>query len=453
MGPIYIIALGIFAFLMIMIGIVLYRSFFMPVHMDHIAKMIESGQAKAAVSALNAILAKEPGNHHARYYLALAYKTAGQLDRALVEMRHVAKYIGVLKEIKEIDFRTQLAALYDQLKIYDEAFKEYLLLSQMDSKNFFFLFKLGDMYMKKGTYDRALKTFQMSYKLNPNYEETIFNIGYLLINANAHRDAKPFLDKAVKLAPANARYWYYLGMACQKMDQLEAAINAFDKAQNDEEYAVRAYLQKGTAYVAIGSIEQAIVEMQAGAKHIKRESDPSALNLRYMLAQSLEKNRDLPSAIEQWEKINQAESAFRDVPQKLSLYKELRYDDNLKDFMIISDNKFQKYCTNLVTSMNYNVMEIFAKDKVVNISAIIKTEKGEAAGNLRNTVLFKITRDTRPIQESVIREFAEEVKSRRVTKGIFITSGEFTKESVAFADTRPIDLYDQRGLTRLLKNI
>ena len=447
-----IVLVGLFVLLAIIIGVVVYRIFFMPVKLDAIAKMIRSGQNRQAISSLNSIITNEPNNHLARYYLGKAYHNLEQRDRALVEYRHVSKYIGMLHEVKELDFRKELASLLDDLRMYDDAFKEYLLLTQLTKTDEEVYFKLGELYMRRQAYDKAQDAFQMAYKINPKSDQTNYYLGYLLTMTNNYRDAKVFLDKATKLNNRNAHAWYYLGIAYQKLDQLQMAINAFSNAENDDEFSLKAFIQKGLAYMSTGSIDNAISELQTGESNIKEPQDPAAINLRYVLAQCLEKNRDLPGAIDQWEKINEIQPDFRDVAKKLKLYQDLRHDDNLKDFLVISDNKFERYCINLISSLNYSVMETYSKDKVVNISAITKRDKGDSS-NLRNAVLFKITRATTPIPEAVIRDFAEEVKSRRATKGIFVTSGEFSKEAGAFAETRPIDLVDQKGLTRLLKNI
>jgi restriction endonuclease Mrr len=54
------------------------------------------------------------------------------------------------------------------------------------------------------------------------------------------------------------------------------------------------------------------------------------------------------------------------------------------------------------------------------------------------------------IDDSSIRSLHEAMKKMQVTKGLIITSSNFSRRAVEFAETRPIDLYNKDQLLEVL---
>ncbi len=138
----------------------------------------------------------------------------------------------------------QKAMAYDLLGKTEEAFKAYedALSKNPDNKDL--LFNLGRLYYRKGKYDKAVEQFKAVIESNPDDFEANVNVGnaFLLIaegylkkyrdmtdkelnkhikefkedNAKAKeyfKQAIPYLEKAVVLAPDNPTGWYNLGVA------------------------------------------------------------------------------------------------------------------------------------------------------------------------------------------------------------------------------------------------
>ena len=120
-------------------------------------------------------------------------------------------------------------------------------------------------------------------------------------------------------------------LSTKKNNSLHQAVTNFDDAQKDIEFKQRARLGKGQCYFELGDTNKAIIELERGLKDVTQE-DNISLAIRYSLGACYEQVRDLPSAIEQWEKITSFKPGYNDVLEKLSMYQDLRTDDHMKDF-------------------------------------------------------------------------------------------------------------------------
>ena len=200
-----------------------------------------------------------------------------------------------------------------------------------------------------------------------------------------------------------------------------------------------------------GQLPKAVMEFQRGLKFARRGSE-TELNLRYFLADSQEKMRDIHSAISNWEKIVEVNANFRDVQEKLKNYSEFRQDDRIKDFLIAGLAQFEHVCRKLVEAMGHNIMDV----EIVNDTdiEIIGTETEGKWRNTRQTNrIIRIIRTTDTIQDRLLRRLYESMKLKNATRIIVITTGDFSQSAVDFANTRPIELMGKAQLVELLRKI
>lgn len=442
----------VFLFIIILALIIIYvvQTFVLPRRIDEIAHMIEAGQTKQAIKKLTEILEKDDRNSYAHYLLAEAYVKENNIKFAIVEYRQVLKYGKYNEKLREVDVRTKLAKMYQEQGTLEEAKNEYLILTKLEPDNYKHFFELGSIYFKTNTLDRALVFFKKSISLNSQDEQSYYYLGQIYYQNNLFPDAKQSFLDAIKIEPNNYRAHYFLGLVLRQMSDFEWAIKEFDIAQKSEELKVKCFLAKGSCHMQKGMLPKAIQEFERGLKFARKGSD-TELGLRYYLAESCEKTRDLHSAIYQWEKIVETKPNFRDVQAKLKNYSEFRQDDHIKDFLISGLSQFEHTCRKIVEAMNFNITDI----NIIN-DTDIEIVATESEGKWRNTRqtnrLIRILRSTDTIQEKFLRALHENMKAKNATRIIVISTGDYAQSAIDFANTRPIELYSKNELINMLRS-
>jgi tetratricopeptide (TPR) repeat protein len=434
----------------VIFGLYFFSIFIGPRKIEEIAKMIDNGQTAQAIKKLNELLEKDDRNAYAHFLLAKAYRLENNIQYAILEFRQVLKLGSFNDKVNEIEVRTILANIYKDRNATEEAKKEFLILTQIDSTNYKNYFEIGVIFFNASTFEKALAYLKKSIALNKNHDMSFYYMGQTQYRLELHQEAKLSLLEAIKIDHANYRAHYFLGLVLRQLGDYEWALKEFDVAGKSEELKVKCYLAKGTCYIERDQYPKAVLEFEKGLRYARKGSD-AELNLRYFMAEAQEKMRDLHSAISNWETIIKYKKNFRDVADKLNKYGELRQDDNVKDFLIAGLAQFEIICRKMVEALGYNIIEIEVTDSEADIIAT------EPEGRLRNMKkanrLVKIIRSTSFISDTMLRKLNESLKSKNATRIVIITAGEFSQSAIEFANTRPIDLFGKSKLVEILSKL
>lgn len=109
---------------------------------------------------------------------------------------------------------------------------------------------------------------------------------------------------------------YRQGLDLKQAGRFRDALKKFEAAGRDPDYRFRASAQRGLCLRAIGRLEDAAASFRHalavnGAKGI------DVLNVRYVLALTLDRMGQSEAALEQYRQIHQANPAFRDIASRL----------------------------------------------------------------------------------------------------------------------------------------
>ncbi len=434
----------------VIFGLYFFNIFITPRKIEEIARMIESGQTGPAIKRLNELLEKDDRNPYAHFLLAKAYKMENNIQYAILEFRQVLKQGRFDEKVKEVEVRTILANIYKDRNATEEAKKEFLILTQIDSVNYMNYYELGVIFFNSTVLEKALMYFKKSIALNKNHDMSFYYLGQTQYRLGLHQEAKLTLLEAIKIDHANYKAHYFLGLVLRQLSDYEWALKEFEVAGKSEELKVKCYLAKGTCHIERDQYPKAVLEFEKGLRYARKGSD-AELNLRYFMAEAQEKMRDLHSAILNWETIIKYKKNFRDVADKLNKYGELRQDDNVKDFLIAGLAQFEIICRKMVEALGYNIIEIEVNDTEADIIA------AEPEGRFRNMKksnrLVKIIRSTSFISDATLRKLNESLKTKNATRIVIITAGEFSQSALEFANTRPIDLFGKSKLVEILSRI
>jgi len=418
--------------------------------------LVKAGNYKQAIKVAKEIIAKDPNNVEAHYYLGESYYFEGRYELALIEYKSSDKIGVYTKNMKETDLREKLAELYMRFDNDDEAIKEYALLLKKYPNNNVYSFKIGELFEKKNDREQAIKYYVYSLKQKSNYPPAMTNLGVLLCDTKKFTEAEKILDKVVKMEPENYKAIFFLGIVKKSQSNVKAAMKLFETSQRDKTYKTRSLTERGMILMQSGKYEDAAIELERALKNMDKEEQAKninlVLNIRYILASCYEQTRNLTDAIIHWEAIYSKKADFKNVADKLATYQELRMDDKMKDFMTATNEVFIDICKSIVSDkLQLNIMEM------VKLSADgLEFHTLEGDNKWRNTKkrpkLVRIYRRSEPIEESVIRSVHETMREKEIMKALVITSSNFSKNALAYAQERPIELLDKNSLLNLIKD-
>ncbi len=296
--------------------------------------------------------------------------------------------------------------LDDALQYYSDAIK-------MEGGSARLWAKRGEVYLKKGEPNTAIKDLAKAVRLDPGYAEAFTRLGFAYNAINAYDDAILALDYAIKLAPMSsealntrgfsyngksdfdkavvdfdqairlnandARYYNNRGFALNGKHEYRKALKDFDKAIELDSKNPMFYNNRGVAYMKERQFDEALQDFE---KAISLNSGfTSAYHNRGMAYSG--KGRD-DKAIEEFSKVIEM-TPDSPVPYKdrgTAYYKLRDFEPAIKDF-------------EKAISLDKNFAPAYAALGLVKATAT-RSDREAKAGLLLAEKAVKMTRGTSP---------------------------------------------------------
>lgn len=244
--------------------------------------------------------------------LAVAYSQLGRTDEAIAALQeglrinpyypeaynNIASFY-LQKKDYELAERTLMTALklrpyygkayYNLGRVYLEQnkteiawgfFKKACTEADLDTEVGFNMYGRVSIALNKN--EDAIIAFERMVKLNPNNNETWFNLGNSYFAQNNFDKAINCYQNQVKLKPDDYRGWYNIGETCCKQERFSEALAAYAKLEKVKPDFPYAYLRSAQCYDNTGQRPKAIEQLQ----HITHLGDKAPQDLRTM-AQTL----------------------------------------------------------------------------------------------------------------------------------------------------------------------
>jgi tetratricopeptide (TPR) repeat protein len=450
---IIIIIIGVLAVGIAILAVILVRMFVNPKKVETLANLLKTGKTQTAIKTAKIILAKEPRNAEAHYYLGKAYLAENKAELALHEFKTVNQ-IGVTgRTISESEFRKTMAQLFSKFGQLEEALKEYVLLIKLEPNNADNYYWAGKIFTERNRTDMAQKYLRKAADLSPKDGKIHYELGVMLYKDKKISEAKSELEQALKYQQDNFQAYYYLGKLQKDTKDFTAALNSFEKAQRDAQFKVKSLVERGSCYMTMNAPEKAIPELERAVKAVTDEKSQDALYARYFLAMCYEKIREIDKAMIQWDKIYASKNNFRDVAEKLAQYQEFRQDDKMKDFLTSNQNEFLDICKSLVSqAMSLSVQDIKPINNGCEVIAI-ENDNAKWRNTRKMPRLIRFFRMPEMVDESKIRSLLEDMKNQNMNRCTLVTSSGFTRAAIEFSDSRPIELFDKEQLQMLFQQV
>ena len=448
MGTIVIII--ILVVVVALLSLLIIKNFISPKKIEAIPRLLKQGKTQNAIKIAKQLIAKDPKNYIAHYYLGKAYLKENRTELAVIEYKTVNENALFGEGINELTFRSEYSQLLLKYKQQNEALKNFLLLTKLDPQNAENFYQVGCIYEQQNRYDLALGFMQKCAMIDKKHAKAHAEIGLMLYRTKQFNEAKKEIDMAIKLSPETYTSYYYLGKILKDAKDLQGAIKAFEKAQRDPDLKQKAIIEHGSCYMIAGRIDNALVDFQRAIELDKDNSQTETLYARYFLAACYEKSRKIDKAIEQWEAIYKRNKTFRDVSAKLSEYKDLQANDYLKDYLTCSNEEFSAICKNaVVKGLGLQVVSCDQKKWGCQITGVNKSD--ESWMSVRKQVVFmRFYRDPEPVEEAQIHESLDTMKSLSSVKSYLFSSSGFNTAAKRFAENRPVELVEKQKLEALL---
>ncbi|MDA3948543.1 MAG: tetratricopeptide repeat protein [Spirochaeta sp.] len=425
------------------------RNMVAPKKIARVEQLLKQNKSGAAVKTAKQLLAKDQRNPEAHYLLGRAYQQDGKPELALMEYKMVNQ-IGVFDgTIPEIPFRREIARLFMRFNQPDEALKEYLLLLQKDPNTAENYFQVGELFESRNKAAKAVGYYRKAIELQRGHGAAHLRLGLILYRAKKFGEAQQFLEKALRFQPESYEAYYFIGRIQKENKDYAAALHSFEWSTKSPEYKIKSLVERGTSFMEMNNLEQAVSELERAITQIKNPEDGDALWAHYFLATCYERMRKIERAIEHWESVYKVKPGFQDVAEKISQYQELRQDDVVKDFLTASQTDFRGMCEKATAAMGFAIQSITDEPNGAKVIAV------EAKSNWRTTKamphLIRFVRIAELIDEATVRETHEEMKNENINRAAIVTSTNFSRKALDFAESRPINLLDKDKLQQLLK--
>lgn len=89
---------------------------------------------------------------------------------------------------------------------------------------------LAAAYGEFKNYSESIRYYNLSAKLNPDYDKPWFGIGASLFFMNQVEEAVPYFKRAIKMNPLYKQAYYFLGMCLERLGQLKEANYQYELA-------------------------------------------------------------------------------------------------------------------------------------------------------------------------------------------------------------------------------
>ncbi len=449
--PLIIVLVLIIGIAVAVITVFIMKSVLAPKKLATVANFQKQGKHNSAIRIAKQILEKEPRNAEAHYLLAGSYKAEHKSEIALMELKKVNELGSFGGYCKENEFRLIIAELYEQFNQPEEALKEYILLIKLMPVMGEYYFRAGKLFENRNKADKAAQYYRKAIQLTPRLSYAHYSLGYILFKAKKNVEAKSEFEAALKYKADLYAAHFYLGKLQKNNHDYIPALLSFEKASRDQEYKVKALVERGACYMSLKSFDKAIIELERGIKLTSNASSPETLYARYFLAACHENERDFESAIDQWEEIYAKKPNFRDVAEKLSQYQELRSDDKMKDYLTSSTLEFQEICKALTGTMALNITELSDINNGCQIIAVDGDTKWRGTRKMPKLIWY--LRIPEMVPDTTVRAIHEKMKALSVTRSIIVVSTNFSRKAQEYAESRPIDLIGKELLQKELKKV
>lgn len=192
-----------------------------------------------------------------------------------------------------LEARAALAYVYASSKQHANAIQQLKLMLKANPSHAQTHFNLGNSLYEMELFEEALKHYQLTVLLEPNFVDANIHCGIANHMLKNYEAAIAFLHQALNLDKANARAFHVLGMVYSDIDDYNRALHYLESATGlaplNADYKV--------SFASV--LEKAFLDLEAGVEYHKAcEANPNHLSAFSLYGNYLLKNHRYDEALE-----------------------------------------------------------------------------------------------------------------------------------------------------------
>ena len=270
---------------------------------------LQTGESEKAIPELTEAIQLKPRDKELRIYLARAYATGGHVQQAIDSLKALLAGNG-----HNVDALYWIGKFYDELS--EETFQRMV---EEDPSSYSVLQIIGEQYVKKKEYPKALDTYRKALSVKPEAPGLNFDVGDVYWRMRKFDKAKEELEKELKLNPYHPLANYELGDIYVKDGDPIRANPYLERALSVDPSLAAAHRSLGNALFLEKEYSRAIKEFRVVA-----EQSPSDITIHALLAQTYRRMGHSKEANEEneiYERLERAsmDSAAKSASERLQL--------------------------------------------------------------------------------------------------------------------------------------
>ncbi len=414
-------------------------------------KQLQSKDRNTILKEANRRLSQNSKDPEALLALAELYFNEEAWDKALKTYNILIDLCATNTNIDEFEVTLKHAQCALKLKLYDEAYKSFVIAKSLKQDVFEVNHNLGYLEYMRKSYEKAIALLSQARQAQPEHVPTLRYLGHSLFKAGKFKEALGLLRRVMDLEPEDKESLFALGQCYYELGQGDPAIKIFTHLRPDPILGPNAALFAGTIHMNAKQYPKAIMDFEIGLRHQDIKQDV-LVELKYRLAAAYIKQQEIAKALALFDDIMSINPGYKDVTALVRKYRELNSNKNLQIFLMSQTSDFVTLCRKIAVSFfpqaKVKIVDISVqKSEYADILAEVDTKKWE------DLVLFRFIRTTGQVGELSLREFHARIKDVKAGRGLCLTAGSFSEEAVKFVEARLIDLIEQEAFTRKLYSV
>jgi len=217
-----------------------------------------TGKHEKVIETYNKILSSNPKNLGA----------AVGLGRFYLKMGRSAEAEGIFEELKlrsksDPDLVKQIALIYLDEKMYEEASETLQLLLKGDVKDLDLYYFLGMAFEGVKKRNKAIASFKMVPETSSYHRSAVVHLGFLYKEEGEDEKAIRVMKEAVEKEPNEPELYLFLGALYEEMKSYDKAMLTLKKGLGHQPDSVRLHFRLGVVYDKAGDKTACIEEMKA----------------------------------------------------------------------------------------------------------------------------------------------------------------------------------------------
>lgn len=278
----------------------------------------QKGMIDDAIVEFEQAISSDPSNALAYWYLANLYEEKGLYGRAAELYQYMMDSQLIPMEVPFSEVHKRLAKCYFKAKRVQEAFIELKKLMMVEPEDPEPPFMLGVIYASQGLFDEAIGYFRIVIARKPRYPDAYFYLGLCQAAKGDFRSAAASVARAVKMAPDNMIYRYYLGCFHRENNVTNKAVEELKIVtvrSREEALKVQAYDLIGIIYIETRKAKEAVKTFEDALQRciFTAELQLLRLDIMYNAGVAYAMAGETGKALDMWRKVKAVDSGYREV--------------------------------------------------------------------------------------------------------------------------------------------